>query len=254
MRISPLKHPLAVLRYTIGPEMTQKEMARLLNRSPVTIQKIELNKLPLAESLAQEISRQTGVSLEWLLMNDVSLPIIDTRAQPYTRERFEAFQALALTRSIHGFAIMESIHLGTTNHRRLDALVLRAFKGDKLPLLAYKLARAFDELDRQFGVNDEDRKAVASPEEWPDDVRRKIEKDSAYLLGYEREGFFAAMRKEDKRKQKMPPPEMAKLVSAEYEWMPDGQIQYYPEPKPKLPIKAARTASSPSRPARRRRA
>lgn len=94
MRPSPLKHTLAVLRHTIGPDMTQKEMARLLNRSPVTIQKIELGLLPLSEDLASSVHWQTGVSIPWLLKNDVTAPIITQDGAPYTRQIFEVMQSL----------------------------------------------------------------------------------------------------------------------------------------------------------------
>src|SRR3954470_4502146 len=94
MKPSPLKHTLAILRYTIGRDMTQKEMARLINRSPVTIQKIELCKLPLTETLGLEVGMRTGVDFEWLMKNDTNAPIINAQGEPYTRETFEAVQAL----------------------------------------------------------------------------------------------------------------------------------------------------------------
>jgi hypothetical protein len=93
MRLSPLKNTLAVLRYTIGREMTQKEMGRLVNRAAVTIQKIELNQTPLSEDLATEISWRTGVSLTWLLNNDLTVPITAAGGKPYTKEIFERVQA-----------------------------------------------------------------------------------------------------------------------------------------------------------------
>ena len=94
MKPSPLKHTLAILRHTIGPDMTQKEMARLVKRSPVTIQKIELLKLPLAESLGLEIAYRTGVDVKWLMKNDVTAPIVAGDGKPYTRESFEWRQAV----------------------------------------------------------------------------------------------------------------------------------------------------------------
>jgi len=94
MKLSPLKHTLAILRHTIGSDMTQKEMARLVKRSPVTIQKIELLKLPLAESLGAEIAMRTGVNFEWLMKNDTNVPILDARHKPYTRETFERCQSI----------------------------------------------------------------------------------------------------------------------------------------------------------------
>ena len=95
MRQSPLRHTLAVLRKTIGPEMTQKELARLANRSVVTIQKIELCRPghTLSEGLAHEIAARVGVSFDWLMRNNVKVRPVDKFGDPYTRETFERTMA-----------------------------------------------------------------------------------------------------------------------------------------------------------------
>lgn len=72
MRLSPLRHPLAVLRTTIG--LTQKEMADLVQRSTRTIQAVELGQLPLSEDLAKAIAEATGVDQGWLLENNPKTP------------------------------------------------------------------------------------------------------------------------------------------------------------------------------------
>ena len=72
MRPSPLRHPLAILRATIG--LTQKEMAGLVNRAARTIQAVELGKLPLSEDLAMLIAEATGVDAGWLLANNPATP------------------------------------------------------------------------------------------------------------------------------------------------------------------------------------
>ncbi len=72
MRISPLRHTLAVLRTSIG--LRQQQMADLVGCSKATIQAVELNKLKLSESLAELISAATGVSLDWLLKGDTKTP------------------------------------------------------------------------------------------------------------------------------------------------------------------------------------
>jgi len=72
MRLSPLLHPLAILRTTIG--LTQKEMADLVHRTPSTIQSVELGKLPLSEDLAMLIAEATGVDPGWLLEGDPAVP------------------------------------------------------------------------------------------------------------------------------------------------------------------------------------
>jgi transcriptional regulator with XRE-family HTH domain len=72
MRRSPLRHPLAILRTTIG--LTQKEMANLVDRTPSTIQSVELGKLPLSEDLAMLIAEATGADAGWLLEGNPDTP------------------------------------------------------------------------------------------------------------------------------------------------------------------------------------
>ena len=72
MRRSPLSHPLAVLRTTIG--LTQKELGDLVNRAARTIQSIELCKLPLTEELALRIAEATGVDEGWLFAGNPDTP------------------------------------------------------------------------------------------------------------------------------------------------------------------------------------
>lgn len=91
MRPSPQRHPIAVLRKVIG--LLQKELASMVNRSPRTIQSIELLKAPLTLGLAEEISRQTGVHTQWLMKGDVSIMPYDTSGEPYTKATFELAQA-----------------------------------------------------------------------------------------------------------------------------------------------------------------
>src|SRR6185295_16888592 len=95
MRPSPLKHPLAVLRTTIG--LTQKEMAELTGRAARTIQAVELSKLPLSEELALRIAKETGVDESWLLAGDTNVPpqrgaallAFAKENRPYLREDYE---------------------------------------------------------------------------------------------------------------------------------------------------------------------
>jgi len=153
MRLSLLKHTVAVLRSAIGPDMTQKELARLVNRAPVTIQKIELGKLPLAESLGSEISQQTGVSLEWLMKNDVSVPPVDgDKGWPYTREIFDECQA-ELRRKLGSdetdsmfikgrLALMVDCFCGTARS---------ALNRGGFTLFAYKCGKALAQLEKDFG-------------------------------------------------------------------------------------------------------
>ena len=258
MRLSPLKHTLAILRYTIGPEMTQREMGRLVNRSPVTIQKIELNKLPLAESLAQEISLQTGVSLEWLLKNDVSAPIVDTQGAEYTKQSFEEFQALKHVRTQTRPASAECFNMWNAINLRLLALVIRAVESARLPLLAYKLARTCDELGRQLEVNDADQKAALAANAWSEEEMMKIVKDPLSLIGCARPGFSAAIRRAMERKGKKPS-SPTKGVNYASQAQPDGQTKYQtlsnsPHSKMIYAFKPAPASGLPSPQPRRQRA
>ena len=54
--------------------MPQKAMAEFLGCSVDTIQSIETGRLKLSDELAGRISLETGVSLKWLLDDDVSGP------------------------------------------------------------------------------------------------------------------------------------------------------------------------------------
>ena len=89
MRLSPLRHPVAVLRNLIG--LGQKDLADLSACSPRTIQAVELLKLPLSTKLAQKISEATGVSLEWLLDGNCEAPpqkaALFTPGRPYFDSR-----------------------------------------------------------------------------------------------------------------------------------------------------------------------
>lgn len=72
MRVSPLLHPLAVLRTTIG--LTQKQMGDFVNRAARTIQSIELRKMPLTDELALRIAEVTGVDEAWLAEGNPNIP------------------------------------------------------------------------------------------------------------------------------------------------------------------------------------
>jgi transcriptional regulator with XRE-family HTH domain len=152
VRRSPLKHTVAVLRSAIGPDMTQKELAGLLNYSPVTIQKIELGQLRLTESLAAEIVRHTGVDLHWLLANDVDKPIIDHFNQkPYTRKWFEAAQAM-LNRKLgqHPNDRGRAYHNVWRAVARYARLAESGLRKGKFDLLDYKLGKMFEQLEAEF--------------------------------------------------------------------------------------------------------
>jgi len=161
MRVSLQSHTLAVLRILVG--LTQKEMAEALECSAPTIQAIELGKLKMSDRLAELCSLKTGISLNWLLKNDVNQPPVDVMGRKYTRSTFEEYQAHAGFQQDQFGGALSTVFCRSTNIRRLEALILRAYTDDKMPLCAYKLAQAFENLEQEFGVTVEDHIAVRSP-------------------------------------------------------------------------------------------
>ena len=91
MRKSPLRHPVAVLRTTVG--LTQKEMGALVNRAARTIQAVELGNLPLSEGLAMRFAEATGIGIGWLLDGDANTPPWKAGGGLYTRDDFEQHRA-----------------------------------------------------------------------------------------------------------------------------------------------------------------
>ncbi len=224
MRLSPQRHTLAVLRTQAG--MTQKEMAELAECSRPTVQAIELGKLRLSEKLGQLIAHKTGIDLAWLLRDDVTQAPIDRHGTPYTNELFEDYQAIAHAQKHHALGSLQALHSITSSVRRVAGITLRAFKTDESALAAYKLAKALDELEEQFGVTDAERDAVEM-NEVIDEAAGKAKDDTDKFSNYMLNGYFAAMRREMAKKKKH---EKVRItLGGEYTWLPDGRILYKPE-------------------------
>jgi transcriptional regulator with XRE-family HTH domain len=89
-RPSALRHTVAVLRSIAG--LTQKELAAYIDRSRRSVQAVELGQVGLTTELAQRISDETGIELDWLLANDPSKPARSRTGGNYTRKTFLAWQ------------------------------------------------------------------------------------------------------------------------------------------------------------------
>ena len=226
MRPSPQRHTLAVLRLTIG--LTQKEMAAILECSTPTIQAVELGRLNLSEKLAGLVSHKTGINLTWLLKNDVNQPPVDIEGVPYTKALFEDYQALGLQQKHPDLGALQALHSLTTNIRRLCAIQFRAYKNDDSALCAYKLAKAFEELEKHFGVTEEDHVAVKMPES--DKIAADIKKIPQLASGYLLEGFLTSMRLESEKKLKKN--KFPFTMNSEYVGTKDGLLHYTPERDP----------------------
>jgi transcriptional regulator with XRE-family HTH domain len=94
--ISKKKTTISVLRLQLG--LTVEEFAFLIGKSVSAITSLETGRLRLSEETASEISRQTGVSMAWLLTSSAkekpySIDEGDGSKRPYTKELFETIQA-----------------------------------------------------------------------------------------------------------------------------------------------------------------
>lgn len=214
MRLSNQTHTLAVLRLRAG--LTQKEMAAVLHCSAPTIQAVELGRLKLSEKLAGLASLKTGINLAWLLENDVNQPPVDIKGRPYTKAIFEEYQAIADIKKDPQVENDLALVCRDQTVSRLHGLLLRAFQDSNTELCAYKLSKAFDELEKQFRVTGADRKA-ASPAKHTPELREKMtkeEKESFYDWGNYMIHFYRILDQAEKKKiadRKMKPMSFAEL-------------------------------------------
>jgi transcriptional regulator with XRE-family HTH domain len=82
---------VARLRGELG--ITQGDLAAMTKRSGATIKAVEIGKLALSPGLARDIAEATGAGVEWLLGNDLGLPVPKVkRAAQRTKERIEWIQ------------------------------------------------------------------------------------------------------------------------------------------------------------------
>ncbi|HLP78246.1 MAG TPA: helix-turn-helix transcriptional regulator [Candidatus Paceibacterota bacterium] len=197
MRVSSQSHTLAVLRILLG--LTQKEMAAVLQCSAPTIQAIELDRLKLSEKLAGLASLKTGINLAWLLENDVTQPPIDTKGRAYTKATFEEFQAINNIRKDPQMENEIAIFCRNQISVRLHALLLRAYRNDATDLCVYKLSKAFDELEKQFGVTNDDRKAIKPVKRAPK-FEAEVKKDERLTWWEFASRFFDVLDQEERKK------------------------------------------------------
>ena len=212
MRLSNQSHTLAVLRLRAG--LTQKEMAAVLHCSAPTIQAVELGRLKLSEKLAGLASLRTGINLAWLLENDVTKPPVDIKGRPYTKAIFEEYQAIADIKKVPPVENDLALLCRDQTLNRLHGLLLRAFQDNNTELCAYKVSKAFDELEKQFHVTGADRKAACSAEHTPELGAKmtKEEKESFKDWGNYMIHFYRVLDREEKKKitdRKMKPMSLA---------------------------------------------
>lgn len=149
MRQSKQTTTLAVLRvkYT---DLSQIGMASLCGKSQATIQSIELGRLSLSRVLAATISEQTGVSVGWLLNNDVTAPIISDEGAPYTKEIYRERQKKLRGSKATGSSLVRDNYMTTVYVSQILASVAKAAaNGQEISALA-RLGAFAEKLEKSY--------------------------------------------------------------------------------------------------------
>ena len=82
---------------------------------------------------------------------------------------------------------------------RLHALLLRAYRNDDTDLCVYKLSKAFDELEKQFQVTADDRKAIKPVQRTPK-FEAEVKKDERLVWWEFASRFYDVLDQEEKKK------------------------------------------------------
>lgn len=86
MKVSPQRHNLARLRLAL--DLRQEEFAQIIGCPRPTLQSIEHGRVALIEEIAERVAEQTGVSVGWLLQNDLTAPIVSRWGTAYGLEHY----------------------------------------------------------------------------------------------------------------------------------------------------------------------
>jgi transcriptional regulator with XRE-family HTH domain len=96
---STLSTVVAVVRHETG--LSAQEFAELIGKSYPTLKSLESGRLKLSERTALDISRATGVSLEWLLAGDPKTLPTTHQETVWTREQFSWHEAEKIKERMH---------------------------------------------------------------------------------------------------------------------------------------------------------
>jgi hypothetical protein len=151
MRRSSQKTTAAVLRKFLGIR-TSEEMARILKRSEHTIRSVESGRLKLSPSLAVRMFHETGISIDWLMKGDPTVPPIAESGEPYTPKIYERTQAQKLPYDEPGPKFRSIDKLGFC--ARLIAILESASAKKDYFMARYKVDTALDSLRREFGMDE----------------------------------------------------------------------------------------------------
>lgn len=90
---SKIRSTIAVLRETLGPLTgSESTFAAVTGLSTSWVNKTSYRKIDLTPKAAQRVSSRTGVSVDWLLRGDISIPPIEIdNRTPYNRSSYDRY-------------------------------------------------------------------------------------------------------------------------------------------------------------------
>ena len=145
--------------------LTQRELADLVSRSIHTIRAIEQGKLALSQELAIEISKATGVLVDWLFHPSEKMPPVDQLASDLTREGFEAHRASVLAnKKTHDS--YEGLAEGVAS--KLFYILREAEKRPNFDLALYRVEKFLDQMEEEFLAPAKKPKSAESKKEEPE--------------------------------------------------------------------------------------
>jgi hypothetical protein len=201
-------------------------MAEFAECSPATIQAIELGKLKISDRIARLVFVNTGVSLEWLLANDTSVPPTDhDTKEPLSKDTFEAHRAgLFAPNRGDTKALGQLFDLWTLYARQVDVysiLLAEAYKKNREGLFAYKCMMATLEVSRALeDIPDLGEKLIAG--EAP--VSHERINDALGFVRRFAEDTYAHFREKVARSSAAPDANLKKIIQSF-----DKTLRYRPE-------------------------
>ena len=156
------RHVLANARIEI--ELSQGDLANLLGYSTATVQRIEQGTLALSEELALKVQEALDISATWLLANDPASPPITPGFGLWNRFNYELARAsqpefepvdislrdkLERENEVKKEELSEDI-AAREIYARYRAMLKKARGSPKRTILNYRVAKAFQELEKDF--------------------------------------------------------------------------------------------------------
>jgi transcriptional regulator with XRE-family HTH domain len=159
------EHKLAIVRKNIG--FHQVEMANVLGVTVDAIKSIESGRMKLSQDLAERVQRETGVTAEWLLADDITKPIQFTMGPTWwlQKQKEAQLQEMTVAKSRQIITdLRKAQHVGACAIRflsfwelitKLISIAAKAVKCGKFSLFLFKLRKMMTDLEGEFQCDTE---------------------------------------------------------------------------------------------------